>query len=124
MSRRFEQPGWGPWTRKDGVDHVQPPAAILEQMVTIRLHVDDANEAGGCLWVVPGSQKRGILSQEDIDQAVAASAPRACVVGAGDALVMRPLILHSSMKSRLVGHRRVVHLEYSSFVPPEGVSWA
>jgi ectoine hydroxylase-related dioxygenase (phytanoyl-CoA dioxygenase family) len=124
LSRRAELPGWGPWTRKEGVNHVQPPCAVLQQMVTIRLHVDDADEEGGCLFVVPQSQTLGVLKERAIGEAVAVAIPRACVVRAGDALVMRPLILHSSLKSRRVGHRRVVHLEYSSYRLPAGISWA
>jgi ectoine hydroxylase-related dioxygenase (phytanoyl-CoA dioxygenase family) len=124
LSRRVELSGWGPWTRKEGVDHVQPPREVLEQMVTIRVHVDAADEADGCLFVIPGSQKLGILKKREINQVVAVSTPRACVVGAGDALVIRPLILHSSLKSRRPAHRRVVHLEYSSYELPAGIAWA
>jgi hypothetical protein len=39
-------------------------------------------------------------------------------------LIMRPLILHSSTKSRRAAHRRVVHLEYSGDDLPAGLSWA
>jgi len=124
LSRRLEMPGWGPWTHKDGVDHLQPPLGVLNQMVTIRLHVDDADEEGGCLRVIPGSHQLGILTQDGIDRAVETAKPKACVVASGDAVIMRPLILHSSTKFRRVAHRRVVHLEYSSFELPTGLSWA
>ena len=124
LSRRFDMPGWGPWTIKDNVNHVQPPLAVLNQMVTIRLHVDDADEEGGCLRVIPGSHRLGILMQSDIDPMVAASTPKSCVVAAGDAVIMCQLVLHSSMKSRRSSHRRVVHLEYGSYELPSGISWA
>lgn len=124
LNRRLKMPGWGSWTEKEGVHHVQPPSAVLEQMLTIRIHVDDADEEGGCLRVIPGSDKLGILTQDEIDRAVRTSTPQACVAAAGDALIMRPLILHSSRKSRRHAHRRVVHLEYSSYDLPAGISWA
>jgi ectoine hydroxylase-related dioxygenase (phytanoyl-CoA dioxygenase family) len=114
LNKRVEMPGWGPWTRKDGVYHAQPPLAVLEHMVTIRLHVDDADEERGCLRVITGSHRLGILSQDQIAQVVAVSSPRACKVDAGGALIMSPLILHASRKSQRLAHRRVVHLEYSS----------
>ena len=123
LNRKIEMPGWGPWTHKDGVDHVQPPLAVLNQMVTIRLHVDDADEEGGCLRVIPGSHQLGILTPDGIDRAVEAATPKACVVASGDAVIMRPLILHSSTKLRRPAHRRVVHLEYSSYDLPTGLSW-
>jgi len=76
LNRRLELPGWGPWTRKDGVDHVQPSRAVLNQMVTIRLHVDDADEEGGCPRVIPGSHRFGILTQGEIDRMVATATPK------------------------------------------------
>lgn len=124
LNRRIEMDGWGPWTQKDGVQHVQPLRAVLDCMVTIRLHIDNADQDGGCLSVIPGSHHLGILSQDEIGRTVTISAPRACVVAAGDAVIMHPLVLHSSAKSRKSDHRRVVHLEYSSYELPPGVSWA
>src|SRR5262249_10910215 len=106
------------------VHHVQPPRAVLDQMVTIRVHVDDANTEAGCLSVVTGSHRLGILSDEAIDRAVMGATTKDCIVNAGDAVIMHPLILHSSPKSRSLGHRRVVHLEYSSYDLPPGVGWA
>src|SRR5262245_25806598 len=37
VARRIEIDGFGPWSIKAGVPHVQPPAAILEKMVTVRV---------------------------------------------------------------------------------------
>jgi ectoine hydroxylase-related dioxygenase (phytanoyl-CoA dioxygenase family) len=124
LDRRVEIAGWGPWSRKDGVYHAQPPRSVLDHMVTIRLHVDEVDEEGGCLYVIPGSHRLGILTRDEIERAAAVSAPRACVVKAGDAVIMHPLLLHSSRKSRRSAHRRVVHFDYSSYELPPGVSWA
>jgi ectoine hydroxylase-related dioxygenase (phytanoyl-CoA dioxygenase family) len=93
-------------------------------MVTIRLHVDDADEESGCLHVIPGSHRIGILTRDEIGRTVTDSLPLACAVEAGDAVAMHPLVLHSSAKSRRSAHRRVVHLEYSSYELPFGISWA
>ena len=124
LNRRAEIAEWGPWTRKDGVHHVQPPRAVLDHMVTIRLHVDSADEESGCLHVIPGSHRIGILTPDEIGRTVAESVPLACAVEAGDAVAMHPLVVHSSAKSRRSAHRRVVHLEYSSYELPLDVAWA
>jgi hypothetical protein len=124
LSERRQLTGWGPWTRKDGVHHVQPPCAVLDEMVTIRLHIDSADETSGCLRVIPRSHRAGLLQQADIDQWVATQPAVPCIVAAGDAVVMRPHLLHSSSKTRSAAHRRVVHLEYSSYDLPSGVDWA
>lgn len=33
--------GFGPWTVKQGLVHVAPPAELLAKMITIRVHLDD-----------------------------------------------------------------------------------
>jgi hypothetical protein len=38
---RLEAPGFGPWTLKAGVHHVQPPVEVLETMVAVRVHLED-----------------------------------------------------------------------------------
>jgi ectoine hydroxylase-related dioxygenase (phytanoyl-CoA dioxygenase family) len=123
LSARREMPGWGPWSLKEGVHHVQPPCCVLDQMVTIRLHIDAADEASGCLHVMRGSHRHGILHRTAIERWVAEEQAIPCVVDAGDAVVMRPHVLHASRKSQRPLHRRVVHLEYSSYVLPSGIEW-
>jgi ectoine hydroxylase-related dioxygenase (phytanoyl-CoA dioxygenase family) len=124
LNRHIDLAGWGSWTFKDGVHHVQPPRAVLDRMVTIRLHIDPANLSTGCLRVIPGSHRYGILRAQDIGPIVVKSAALACVADPGDAVVMHPLILHSSAKSKSDAHRRIVHLEFSSYDLPPGIAWA
>ena len=124
LNQRHDLSGWGPWSLKDGVCHVQPPVAVLNEMVTIRLHIDDCDEHNGCLQVMPGSHQYGILATESLQALVKTSTSVACSVAAGDAVIMRPHIVHSSSKSQTNGHRRVVHLEYCSYELPPGLTWA
>lgn len=115
----FEFPGWGPWSVKDGVHHVQPPRKILERVITLRIHLDDTDESNGCLTVIPGSHRRGIIPVSEIDTLVSQGTPLPCVARAGDALVMRPLLLHASRRATSPSHRRVVHLEFGDFELPD-----
>ena len=113
-----EEPGFAPWRAKDNAAHVQPPVEFLQGMLTVRLHLDDADEDNGALRVLPGSHGLGRLSPEDI-QALRAEQPDfLCAVSAGDALLMRPLLLHASGRSASARHRRVLHVEYASFALP------
>ena len=112
VAEEQEIPGYGPWSWKDGHAHVQPPAELLAQMVTIRLHLDDTPAANGALRVIPGSHKRGKLSGDavtQVDQGLAV----ACECYAGDVLLMSPLIIHSSRRSTKPMRRRVIHFEYA-----------
>src|SRR5688572_451281 len=47
VRERIEVEGYGPWSVKAGIHHAQPPVSILENMLTVRLHLDDTNEANG-----------------------------------------------------------------------------
>jgi ectoine hydroxylase-related dioxygenase (phytanoyl-CoA dioxygenase family) len=124
LNRRVEMEGWGPWSVKDGVCHVQPPRDVLDRMLTIRLHVDPSDEESGCLRVIPSSHRSGILKQKEIEHIVKSHTAIPCIAAAGDAVIMRPHVLHSSRKSTGRHHRRVVHLEYSDYQLPKGIHWA
>lgn len=124
VSQKFSLPEWGPWSIKDQSHHAQPPLHVLDRMVTVRVHLDDSDKNNGCLKAIPGSHQLGFLSQEEIANIVASKEAAICEVESGDAVVMRPHILHSSSKSTIPRHRRVVHIEYSDYVLPEGSSWA
>jgi ectoine hydroxylase-related dioxygenase (phytanoyl-CoA dioxygenase family) len=116
--------GWGPWTVKEGINHVQPGLEVLEDMITLRIHLDEANECNGCLKVIPKSHHLGILGKKEQDRVVGESQEYICTAKPGDLLVMRPHLLHSSSKGTEPNHRRIVHVEYSSFKLPMRLGWA
>ena len=123
VRERHDVPGFGPWSEKAGVTHVQPPVAILERMLTVRLHLDDCDEANGPLRVLPGSHCHGRLTPEQIRQWRGQTPAVPCPVFSGGALLMRPLLLHASSASQTPRHRRVVHLEYAAEALPGGLQW-
>ena len=123
LRARVEVPGFGPWSVKDGIPHVQPPVELLARMITIRLHLDAADESNGALRVLPGSHRAGRLSAEDILAWRDREPAWVCTAEAGDALLMRPLLLHASGRSRSARHRRVLHIEYAGFALPTELHW-
>lgn len=42
VERRAKVAGYGPWSIKAGVRHVEPPFDVLTGMVTVRVHLDNA----------------------------------------------------------------------------------
>lgn len=124
VSARFEWESWGPWSIKAGAWHVQPPLEVLENMVTIRLHLDDATIENGCLKVIPGSHKYGLISTDNVMKHVHKTQAIHCESTAGGVVVMRPNILHASEKSVTPKPRRILHFEYSGFQLPKGIAWA
>ena len=124
LAKRRETDGYRAWSIKDGVPHARPPADLLERMITLRLHLDDCPEENGALRVLPGSHRRGILDDRSIGKIVAVTEETVCACRAGDALLMRPLLVHSSRRAEAPAHRRILHLE---FAPREalapGLAW-
>jgi ectoine hydroxylase-related dioxygenase (phytanoyl-CoA dioxygenase family) len=120
---RVETEGFGPWSMKAGVVHVQPPARVLEGVLAVRLHLDDCGESNGPLKVLPGSHLAGRLSAEEITRWRERMRPVTCVVPRGGAVLLRPLLLHSSPAPRLPRRRRVVHFEFAAAPLPQGLDW-
>lgn len=120
---RADVDGYGPWTEKEGVPHVQPPAVILERMLAVRIHLDDCGAANGPVRVLSGSHRSGRLSAEAIDRWRATGEPVVCVVEQGGILAFRPLLLHASSPAEQPAHRRVVHIEFAAVELPAPIEW-
>ena len=123
VQEKVEVDGFGPWSIKADVRHVQPPVGILEGMISMRLHLDDCGEENGALRVLPGSHRQGRVREEDIPCLRQTIAEHLCVVKARGVLLMRPLLLHASSPSHVPGHRRVIHIDYAACPLPSGLKW-
>ncbi len=111
VKEKVEVSGYGPWSFKDGFPHVQPPVELLEGMVTIRIHLDDASSENGALKVIESSHLLGKLSSCEVLEKV--SEEVVCECEAGDVLMMKPLALHASSRSVVPSRRRILHFEYA-----------
>ena len=61
VQERVEVDGYGPWSIKAGINHVQPPVSVLQNILALRIHLDHADALighrrrdhalhGGDLW--------------------------------------------------------------------------
>lgn len=114
IQRKQDKAGWGPWSTKEGVLFAQAPSDALEQVIALRLHFDDCLEANGPLRVLPATHRLGVLTGEAIDELASDVSPVECHIETGGVLVMSPLLLHASSKSKETGSRRVLHIEYAA----------
>lgn len=115
--------GFTTWTRKADIFHVQPPASVLENIVSLRVHLDDTDESNGALRIIVGSHRFGRLSATGNQRLKVEGETVTCRVGKGGAMLMRPLLLHASSSATNALHRRVLHFEFSSVELPEGLKW-
>jgi len=116
LSCRIEHPEWGPWSIKAGVHYAHAPAWALEQIVALRVSLDDSTITNGPLRVLMDTHRCGVLSDERIEQLAKSIAPVDCVAASGGVVAMRPLTIHASSKSSDDRPRRVLHIEYSATV--------
>lgn len=122
VDKKLELPDFGPWITKLNQFAVQPPLEVLENIYTIRIHLDDTDENNGALKVVPKSHAKGIYRPETIDWAV--ETEHICNVERGGIMIMKPLILHGSNRTTNGKKRRVIHIEFSDKELPEVLQWS
>ena len=123
VTHKKDLTGWGPWSLKGRVIHVQPPLPVLEQQLALRIHLDTANLENGCLKILPASHRAGLIDERKIPDMNKEHAV-ACEAEVGDVLLMKPHVLHASSKAQKPASRRVLHLEFSTYRLPEGMAWA
>lgn len=119
VRERLDVAGFGPWTTKAGLLHVDAPQEVLAQMLAIRIHLDACGADNGPLRAVRGSHLRGKLTEDELAGVVSEGTVVDLPVPQGGILLMRPLLVHSSSAAAAPGHRRVLHVELA---PAEAIS--
>ena len=124
VTERHDVPGFGPWSVKHGVVHVEPPAAVLAGMVAVRIHLDPCPKDNGALVALPGSHRVGRVDVETFRRQHPEVEETPLPVHAGGVLLMKPLTLHRSSKCAAGGRRRVIHFDCANAELPGGLTWA
>jgi ectoine hydroxylase-related dioxygenase (phytanoyl-CoA dioxygenase family) len=111
---RADIPGYGPWSVKAGRLHVEPPFALIEAMLTIRIHLDAVDDANAPLLIAPGSHRLGRIPEPEIDATVTRCGTTTCLAERGDIWLYATPILHASAAATAPRHRRVLQVDYSA----------
>ena len=109
----YGKDGWGPWSKKAGIDYAHAPAWALEKVLAIRIHLDASDFDNGPLRVIEGSHKFGVLSDERLERIGDFGREVVCEIDKGGLIAMSPLMVHASSKSVSDKPRRVLHMEYT-----------
>ncbi len=123
LAARGDADGFSGWSEKAGVVHAKPPIRVLENVLTLRVHLDDCRSENGPLRVIPGSHRAGELSGPEIKRWQETSGDVACLAPRGSVLLMRPLLLHASSPAQSPAHRRVIQLQFTHQELPCGLQW-
>ena len=93
-------------------------------MTTVRVHFDPVDQDNAPLLVAPGSHRRGLIAERDIESVVAECGEYDCLSEAGDVWMYATPILHASARAVRPRRRRVLQIDYSADILPGGLEWA
>jgi len=116
--------GFGNWTSKSGVWHCEPPIEILQPMLFVRLHLDDASEANGAMRIAVGSHRAGFVAAADAACIAERCPEEVATARRGDILVLKMLTLHRSRPSQSPAGRRTLRIDFANFDLPPPLAWA
>lgn len=118
-------PGFERWTTKSGIPHVEPPAELSARMVTLRVHLDDADHTNAPLKTLPGSHLLGRLRFDAVAQEAKSRKAQTHPAMSGDVLAVKTLIVHASDRASAPKRRRVLHIDFApADALPAGLEWS
>lgn len=93
------------------LNHSQFVQQLGDQLVAVRLHLDNCSAQNGGLEIIPNTHRQGLLSNEELNNAciqpkVVLDQPK------GSIMFMHPFVLHASAPNISNARRRVIHCEY------------
>lgn len=122
LKKKKETSGFKNWRVKPERVVVQPTQKILENIFTIRIHLDDCTKQNGALRVIDNSHQKGVIDiKEWIKEKVGHE--QICEVKKGGIMLMKPLLLHASKRTENQKNRRVIHIEFTDQELPNGLEW-
>lgn len=122
VDEKFEVEGFSNWTKKQNQFSVQPPNYILENIFTVRIHLDDTTAENGAVKVLEKSHLYGICRTESINWSNEKEV--VCEVNKGGVMLMKPLLFHASTRTTNQMRRRVLHIEFSNLMLNNNLEWS
>ena len=116
--------GFTNWSRKSGIWHCEPPHALLDHMLFVRIHLDDNSSDNGAMEIALGSHAFGAVRAQDAERLALTCRKEICTAARGDVLVLKMLTLHRSLPSTTELPRRVFRVDFSAAPLPEPLDWA
>lgn len=120
---RVDAVGFGPWSIKQGIVHVEPSFAVIAAMHTLRIHIDPVDDENAPLLIAAGSHKIGRVPAARAAELAAGFPLHACLADAGDGWIYHTPILHASDAARPGRQRRVLQVDYTLQDLPAGLEW-
>lgn len=123
VSEKAEITGYNNWTKKSGTWHCEPPLSILNEMLFVRIHLDDNDQSNGAMEIAVGSHSKGLVPSAEAESVAQTFPIETCEAKRGDVLILKMLTLHSSKPAQIESGRRVFRIDFSSIQLPPPLLW-
>lgn len=124
VAKKVDVAGYTNWTDKSGTWHCEPPQSILNEMLFVRVHLDDTDQFNGAMAIAVGSHSEGIVPAAKAEEIANTHPIETCVAKRGDVLILKMLTLHSSRPAQVPSGRRVLRIDFSASQLPPPLSWS
>ncbi|MEM7460068.1 MAG: phytanoyl-CoA dioxygenase family protein [Pseudomonadota bacterium] len=124
VREKHELPGYQNWTRQGDYWHVEPPEAVLQEMIFARIHFDAATHENGVMELASGTHKLGKVAAEQARSVAEMKPADVCEAAPGDVLLVKALTLHRSRSASKASQRRALRVDYAAFDLPAPLQWA
>lgn len=124
VAKKVEVAGYMNWTNKSGTWHCEPPQAVLEDMLFVRVHLDDTDRSNGAMEIAVGSHADGVVHSINAEKVANTYQIETCAAKRGDVLILKMLTLHSSKPAKVQSERRVLRLDFASSQLSPPLSWS
>lgn len=111
------------YSRKGGVLHIEVPEAIMPNLLTLKVLLDDCEEASGPQRFINGSHSLGRLSAAQALEVGKKGISTPCTGRAGDVWVLAYSLVHSSARSQTSKSRRILHIDFANCPAPTPFEW-
>lgn len=126
----FKRPGGAPFPWHQDSPYFAFECPHVERLVSVQVYLDDANEENGCLWMIPGSHRAGVLPgltdrgvvgklYTDVERVLPESRRVPLVAPAGSAIWFHGDVVHGSQVNRSSHSRRAFVLTYQPAGHPQ-----
>ncbi len=113
LREKTETKGYSDWKSEDGGFSAVLPDQILQDLVVVRIHIDDSDENNGGLKIFKGSHSQ-ILDEAAIKVISENGLPSNCEILSGGIQIIKPLLLQSEFERKTSKKNRIVELVFSS----------
>ncbi len=123
VAERHDVPGFGNWSCKSGLWHCEPPQAILDAMLFVRVHLDDCDASNGAMEIARGSHAAGSVPMAEAAKVAETYPTECCSAQRGDVQILPMLVLHRSLPAQVDAPRRALRLDFAAAPLPMPLQW-